>query len=311
MQPIQLSSEDNAAIAVYEWPTAKPRAVVQILHGLAEHAARYDRVAQQLNQAGYSVVAHDHRGHGPLASAAKRLGQFADASGWDWIVKDTVRVNAHARERDPSLPIVMLGHSMGSFVAQSTIGRFPELADALALSGSNLTAALELRAGRAVAQFERWRQGASGQSRLLSALSFGGYSRRFKPKRTDFDWLSRDAAEVDHYVNDPLCGFDASNQLWVDLLGGLLEITSADFFAQFRQDLPLLILGGSEDPVGGEKGLTRLAKAYQRAGVNPELVIYPQGRHEMLNEINAAQVLAELLTWLETSLSGTAAVQES
>ena len=167
------------------------------------------------------------------------------------------------------------------------------------LSGSNLAKPLELVAGLQVARLERRRKGARNPSKLLQALSFGSYAKRFKPIRTPFDWLSREVSQVDYYVADPLCGFSISTQLWVDIFNGLRDISAPSHFAQFPKSLPILILGGSRDPVGGAKGMARLASAYRQAGViDVELTVYPDGRHEMFNDIVAEQVTDDLVAWL-------------
>jgi len=201
---------------------------------------------------------------------------------------------------------------MGSFIAQATVVTQPKIADALVLSGSNLAGMAELSVGHWLARLEKWRKGAKQSSSLLRALSFGSYAKRFKPKRTEFDWLSRAPNEVDHYVIDPLCGFEVSTQLWIDVLGGLKALSSSSHFARFPKHLPIWILGGSVDPVGGERGLDRLHKAYQRAGIDHlKLTIYPDGRHEMFNDTIANQVTDDLLSWLNSTLSATTVAQDS
>lgn len=298
MRKLNLSASDASTISVAQWWPPSPRAVVQILHGLGEHYGRYDRLAAALNQNGFAVVSHNHRGHGERAKANGELGRFGDG-GWSQISADVQRVNEYCREHNPSLPVVLLGHSMGSFVAQSVIGQQPALADMLVLSGSNLANPGELKIARLLARFEAWRQGAQAHSKLLDRLSFGAYHKRFKPTRTVYDWLSRDPVEVDAYIADPLCGTEPSNELWCDLLEGLVSISNKTFFSDIPPELPVLIFGGSEDPVGGRKGLTRLADAYREAGLKDLTVtIYPGGRHEMFNESNRDQVTDDLTNWL-------------
>jgi alpha-beta hydrolase superfamily lysophospholipase len=154
-----------------------------------------------------------------------------------------------------------------------------------------------------IARFERFRQGATGRSALLEFLSFGSFNKAFKPTRTDFDWLSRDPAEVDRYINDPLCGFRCTNQLWIDLLGGLQDITKPENLARIAKTLPMLVVGGACDPVSDGERLKDLARALRQSG-NPSvtLKIYPDARHELLNETNRDAVTADLVQWLDATL---------
>jgi len=274
---------------------------VQIVHGLGEHAARYRRLAGSLTDAGYLVVAHDQRGHGRTAEQGIP-GHFADEAGWDRIIDDLERVRQEAKALRPEGRLILLGHSMGSYVAQSYVLRNPRSIDTLALSGSTFASRAQLRLFRIVAAIEKLRLGPAGRSNLLDKLSFGAFNKEFQPARTEFDWLSRDEAEVDAYVTDPLCGGQSTNQLWRDLTGGLLEISAVRALRQLPASLPVYILGGEKDPVGGAKGLTRLYDAYRQAGLSgTRLRLYPDGRHEMFNETNRDEVTADLLAWLRSA----------
>jgi len=294
---VVLDSIDGHRIIVSRWlPSGEPRAVIQVLHGLAEHAGRYERLAAAGTDAGYAVVAHDHRGHG---AGAARLGHFADRGGWDRVVADALAVNANARELAAGRPLFLFGHSMGSYLAQGLLMRSPASADRLILSGSTWPKRGEVRAGRLVATIAAWLRGPQATTRLLGDMSFGAFNRQFAPNRTGFDWLSRDVTEVDRYVADPLCGAPSSNAAWRDLLGGLLEISTAQALARIPAEMPILIIGGALDPVGGAGRLSLLADAYRRGGkANVLLTLYPEGRHEMLNETNRDEFVADLLDWI-------------
>lgn len=296
-----LSGTKGPDIHLYVWHPDDNNSngdAVQIVHGLGEHAGRYRRLAESLTGAGYLVLAHDQRGHGRTAQRGIP-GHFADQEGWDRVVEDVERVRQEAKTLRPEGRLILLGHSMGSYVAQSYALRTPHAIDALVLSGSTLASRGQLHVFRIVAAIEKLRQGAAGRSRLLDKLSFGAFNKEFRPARTDFDWLSRDEAEVDAYITDPLCGGQSTNQLWRDLTGGLLEISSVPALRQLPASLPVYILGGEKDPVGGAKGLTRLHEAYREAGLaGTTLKLYADGRHEMFNETNRDEVTADLLAWL-------------
>ena len=298
--PTRIESEGRD-IDVRSWPSADTtRGVIQILHGLAEHSARYERFARAANERGYAVVAHDHRGHGPQY-APDALGHFADRGGWTRVLGDVDAVTKAIRSAMAESPLVLLGHSMGSYIAQSYVLRYPDRIQRLVLSGSTWPNRLEVRIARLIASLLAATRGPSSPGTLMDRLSFGKFNDRFQPNRTSFDWLSRDTSEVDRYIDDPLCGHVSSNRLWADLLGGLLEISRPDSLRSIASDLPILIAGGALDPVGGAGALSRLAEAYRNAGnTDVSLKLYPEGRHEMLNETNRDEVTRDILDWIDS-----------
>ncbi|MBT8102473.1 MAG: alpha/beta hydrolase [Gammaproteobacteria bacterium] len=296
-----IRAEGNHEIPIYLWePDGMPTAVIQVFHGLGEHSARYARFAETAVAQGYAVCAHDHRGHGPNA---EDLGFFAPENSWQLLVTDGHRVSEFLREKFPDRPVVLLGHSMGSYIAQSYAMRFGNELVALILSGSTWPARLQLMIGRLLARFEAWRHGRRGSSALLDKQGFGAFNKKFEPARTELDWLSREHSEVDAYIDDPLCGGPYSTGLWIDLLGGLLAISTNAALRQISTDLPILITGGADDPVGGENGMRKLADRYLATGHNKLTTkIYPGGRHEMLNETNRDEFTNDLLAWIAASL---------
>ena len=289
------------SIFVRRWsPEAAPRASVQIAHGLAEHSARYERLAVALTGAGYAVCVSDHRGHGPNCPPAD-LGYFADSDGWRACLDDLATVAARARADFPGLPQVFMGHSMGSFMGQTFIAEHGGELAAAVLSGTSGPAPAILGLGKLVTKFERWRLGPRGKSKTIQALLFGELNKPFKPARTDFDWLSRDKAEVDKYIADPLCGFEVTNQLAIDLVGALGGLASPDTAARIPKSLPIYIFSGSRDPVGAK--LQGLIDVYKSAGLTVTAKIYPDARHETLNETNRDEVTADLLAWLNANVA--------
>lgn len=293
-----LEAEDGHRIHLQSWASGdNPRGVIQMLHGLGEHIGRYDRFANAALGRGYVVYGHDHRGHG--RSEGER-GYFADAQGWHKVIEDVRLVNDHIRESHPALPVVLLGHSMGSFIAETFAMHYGERLRALLLSGSSWPLRIQTLPGRLLAKLESLRVGKRGNSAMVNALGFNAFNRPFRPIRTEMDWLSRDEAEVDRYIADPLCGGPFTCGLWLDFLGGLYELGSDHALTRIPADLPILITGGSADPVGGEKGMTRLAMHYmQTLHQRVKLKIYPDGRHEMLNETNRDEVTADWLDWID------------
>ncbi len=299
---IQLEAPGDHSVPVYLWEAGGDAgAIIQVFHGLGEHSARYGRFAKAANAAGYTVCAHDHRGHGP---DTETIGFFAPHDGWNQLVADGRLVNRFLGTRYSGKPVVLLGHSMGSYIAQSYAMQYSDDLSALILSGSTWPSRLLVRVGRLLARFESWRLGKQGESALLNKLGFGDFNKKFEPARTELDWLSRDQDEVDRYVADPLCGGPYSTGLWLDLLGGLLDISKSANLRRIRPDLPVLVTGGGDDPVGGENGMLELVSRYEAVGhAKLSKAIYSGGRHEMLNETNREEFTSELLRWIDSTLA--------
>jgi alpha-beta hydrolase superfamily lysophospholipase len=225
------------------------------------------------------------------------------------MVEDLYAVNRHIAGLLPGVPRVLLGHSFGSFLLQAYLFEHADSIVAAALSGTNSGGGKLARVGLQVARLEKLRVGARGRSPILHALTFGPFNKRFAPNRTEFDWLSRDPVEVDKYVADPLCGFALTAQGTIDLMSGIIAIDEHAKLGKIPKSLPLYIFAGEEDPVGGAgKGPHALAKAYERAGLQVTLRLYPGARHETLNETNKDQVIADLLDWLAARLNQRAPV---
>jgi len=298
---IRLAAEDGVELFVYCWaPDRPPRAVVQIAHGLAEHGGRYARLAEALTSAGYAVYADDHRGHGRTAQGPEDLGFFAPEGGWAKCVDDLWQINRRIAADHPRVPIVFLGHSMGSFLGQDFIAQHGEALAGAVFCGSNGKPPALAALGKLIARLERLRLGRRGRSALLDQMGFGAFNKPFEPARTPFDWLSRDPVEVDRYIADPLCGARSTTQLWIDLLGGLSRIASPSLQAKIPKDLPIHLIAGGRDPVTGDtKGLEQLIGAYRAAGLTRiSHRFYAGARHELFNETNRAEVTSDLIAWL-------------
>lgn len=292
-----LNANDGHEIYVRQWRPSTPVAqVIQILHGLGEHAERYARFADAATARGCIVYCHDHRGHGKHAD---QLGYFAGNDGWSRVIDDVDTVYQEISSRHEGLPIALIGHSMGSYIAQSFLIKYSPAIAALVLSASTWPSRPLLVLAAALAKIEGWRLGARNNSALLQSIGFNDFNKPFHPARTNSDWLSRDEAEVDAYLADPFCGGPYSAQLWSDLTSGLFSVASDSALRRIQGDLPILITGGADDPVGGDKGMGRLATHYAETGHSRLRVkIYPQGRHEMLNETVRDEVTQDWLDWI-------------
>lgn len=302
---LAVSAADGSSLHTYRWlPAVPPRAVVQLAHGMAEHAARYERFAEALTGAGYAVYANDHRGHGRTASTTDH-GYFADVDGFATVVDDLRAVTDVAQAEHPGVPVVLFGHSMGSFLSRAYAAEHGTRLAGLILSGTAGDPGRLVVVGRGLARLQARLRGRRHPSGLMDRLTFGQYNAGFKPNRTDFDWLSRDDAEVDKYIADPLCGNVFSAAFYADLLGGLQQVNRPSAYAAVPADLPILVFAGEQDPLGdgGGKGPREVADRYRAAGVDDvTTTIYPDARHEMLNETNRDAVVADVLAWLDERL---------
>lgn len=300
-------ADDGAQLHVYRWAPdtgVTPRGLVHIAHGMAEHAGRYARAAEALTAAGYVVYANDHRGHGKTAKTEKDLGYFAEGAGWARVVRDLDELILREIERHPGLGVVLFGHSMGSFMTQQYVIDHGSTLHGAVLSGSGGKPGALAAVGKLVARLERLRLGERGKSKLIDSMSFDQFNRAFRPNRTRFDWLSRDETEVDRYAADPLCGFVCTATLWSQLLQAMDDIARPSAQAKISKDLPIYVFSGSDDAVGeNTRSVQRLLTAYERAGLRRVTHrFYSGGRHEMLNETNRDEVLADLIAWLDATL---------
>ncbi len=273
-------SFDGKKIYVYEWQTENPRAVVQIVHGMSEHAGRYEKFARFLNEHGFLVVADDHRGHGktdPESLGYSAGNMFADT------VRDEGEITKFYQKRFTGLPYFVLGFSYGSFLTQSYIAKYGDRIDGAVIAGSSYKKDFEVYLGSFVARVPLLFGGAKKPAKLIENLSFGAYAKKF----ADREWLSTDAVNNSEYHCDSLCGFTCSNRFYSDFFRGLRKLYTRKYKAGLRRDLPLLLVSGAKDPVGNMgKGVKKLEKFYRnKAGMkNVEYVLFEDSRHEFLNE---------------------------
>jgi len=287
----RIERPDGTVLSLYAWmPATRPKAIVQVAHGMAEHGRRYARLGAALVEVGYGVYAHDQRGHGHSVSSPAGLGVFGP-DGWNAMVADLSAVHEVVRTAHPGLPLVALGHSMGSYALQQLLLTESDRVAAAILSGSST---LDMLAA-----------GVDGSVPLSLAL----FNAPFEPARTEFDWLSSDPAEVDVYVADPLCGFTVSAQSVTDMSKAGAVLADPARLAGIRPDLPVYVLAGDADPVNAELSLLHLLiERYEQAGLrNVTSRFYPGGRHEMFNETNRDDVTRELIGWIERALQSGAA----
>jgi len=302
-------SHDGTKLYLYRWiPDVKPKAVLHIVHGMAEHAHRYRRLAEKLTSTGIEVWAADQRGHGKTADLKVNgiktggiLGYCADGKSYDIVTKDVHALNIEIR-KTVSVPIFLLGHSWGSFISQNYIEEYSNnlIINGCILSGTKGPGDFLIKIGMPFLTLLAALCGKRKGSRTARAMADGQYNKPFKPNRTQFDWLSRDEEEVDKYIADPLCGFLCSSGFYRDIARLLNKIHNNEEMAKINRHLPVYVFSGSADPVGGMSASTTvLVNAYRNLGISDlEFVLYPGARHETLNETNREEVIENLLSWI-------------
>ncbi|TGQ55643.1 alpha/beta hydrolase [Mesorhizobium sp. M1C.F.Ca.ET.193.01.1.1] len=282
----------------------RPRAVVQINHGLAEHSARYARFADFLADRGFHVYAHDHRGHGATKAPDAPLGRFANIDGIAKVIADVDAVHDLIAAEHPGLPVIVFGHSLGASIALNFVLRHSGRVHAAAIWNGNFAQGLLGQLALGILGWERMRLGSDVPSRLLPRLTFQAWGKAVPNHRTLFDWLSRDPAEVDKYIADPLCGWDASISMWRDVVQMALHAGKDASFAGVRQDLPVNLVGGEKDPASDYgKAVSHLARRMDRMGFsNLVSKVYADTRHESLNEVNRDIVMNDFAAWANSVL---------
>lgn len=296
------NAADGAEIKYLRWiPNGTIKAVLQIVHGMAEHASRYDEFAQFLNERGYAVYANDHRGHGLTAACVENTGHFADKNGWALVVNDCRILFDKIKTETADIPVFLLGHSMGSFIARDLVSQCGNEYKGMILSGTSWNTAMLVLPGKFIAKLQKFFLGKKHKSKFLVNLSFGSFNKKFKPNRTDFDWLSRVPEFVDRYVKDEYCGFYCSAGFFDDMFTGILKIQKKKTIQKMPVALPVLLACGENDPVGNyTKSVKQVYKVFKGYGIKDiELKIYFQARHEILNEINRKEVYADFLRWMD------------
>ena len=285
------SADGKTAVHAVEWlPEGRPRAVLQISHGVAEYILRYEPFAEYLTARGFAVAGHDHLGHGgSVAPGGARL-YFGPRGSWEWVVDDICTRFGLLKKQFPGIPHFLLGHSMGSFLVRTYLIRCPGTVDGAVIMGT----------GQMPAALVGRRVGEDRSSPMVDKLAFGGYNRRFAPNRTGFDWLSLNEENVDRYIADPLCGGNATVGLFRELLRGLRFIAKPENLKKMNANTPVLFISGAMDPVGDcGRGVRRAYRSFKKAGARDVSIrLYPELRHEILNEACREEVYRDLYLWL-------------
>lgn len=295
-----VKSLGGGKLCVHQWkPEGEPVGVLQIVHGISEHAKRYESFAGFLTQKGFLVVAEDHMGHGKSLLPGDAKGYFR--GGWFTAVGDTYQLLQETKKAYPGVPYILFGHSMGSFMVRTILAKHPESGvDGCVICGTGWQPDAVLKAGLGLCQTVCKMRGEENPSKFLHKVIFGAYNRRVEHPRTAYDWLTRVDPVVDAYMKDPLCGFVPASGLVRDMLTGISYIQNKDHMNQMSQSLPILFIAGGDDPVGDfGNGVQKCAEKFADAGMrNVGIRIYPLCRHELLNELNRAEVMEDVWDWI-------------
>ncbi|ABW17653.1 alpha/beta hydrolase [Alkaliphilus oremlandii] len=296
---------DGKSIYLRKWSPQTPPEnplIIQLVHGMAEHIHRYDEFAKELVKEGFIVYGHDHRGHGRTAKIREDLGYFSDEHGWNRILQDLNEINKKIRIEYPHSKIILFGHSMGSFLSRRYVQLFPHAVDGLVISGTGYRNGILGKVGMIVAKGSGLIFGKKKANPLLNKIAFGSFNNRFKPNETSCDWLTRDKEAVKAYIADPLCGFIFTSEAFYELMKGIEELHEKENLEKTPRDLPLYIFSGTQDPVGNfGKGVLKVCEIYKNMGIkNITYKLYPEGRHEMLNEINRKEVYEDVIHWIRS-----------
>lgn len=302
-----LKMDDGYEIYVRKWiddENHTPRAVVQISHGMAEHIERYNDFAQFLLKNGIFVYGNDHRGHGHTGEKAGVFGYFAEHDGFDRVVEDLHAVTKTIQMKHPNVPIILLGHSLGSFLVRRYIQKYSDDIFAAILSGTAGNPGFAASIGKFIAKREMKKYGKTTPSPLMNRIIFGSYNKGFDNVKNKFAWLSRDEAVVEAFLQDPYCGFVCSGTFFYDLLTGLQLIHQDELIRETRKDLPIFFISGDRDPVGGySKGVKNVIKQFEKNGLQQITYRFYRGaRHEVLNELNKEEVYHDVYTWIKQIL---------
>lgn len=300
MKEFKINVKDGHQLFLRVWtPELSPKGMIHILHGMAEHSLRYDAFAKYLNFLGFVVVAHDHRGHG-FTKEEDEKGWFAEKNGWAVVLQDAYEIEQLMRKEYPSLPLILFGHSMGSFMARSLIGMHPGFYDAVVISGTGASQGIIGKIGKRIALSHAKKVGSKTPDKMMHSLSFGSFNKKIQNPKTGSDWLSKDEEMVKKYEDDPLCGFVCSSQFYADLLDGIALANSKDNASKIPSSLPMLLISGAEDPVGGfAKGVKKVYSLYKNVGLSDvTLTLIDGDRHEILNEVGREKTQEKIGLWI-------------
>jgi len=298
-------TRDHLKMFYYHWksPNKQPKGIVQIAHGMGEHAGRYKNIAAILQKEGYEVYANDHRIHGQSVTTKKDLGVYDGTNYFDDAVEDMKEFTDLIKKEHPDKKLILFGHSMGSFFSRDFVTKYGDNVDLLVLSGTASFIKFMGTVGLIGASVVKFFNGGKPSNNVLKAMFFNEFNKKFKPNRTKVDWISSDENEVNLFDKDPLRIEDFSTKVFIDIISGNKKVNEKQAFKATPKHIPIYMFAGESDPVGEMgKGVRKVAKYYKRAGVKDLTLKLYKGRHEMLNETNKQDVEQDFIHWLNTKI---------
>lgn len=298
------SAGTTKIFAVRYVPDGEVKAVLQIAHGMVEFIERYENFAAYLNARGILVTGNDHIGHGASVNSKEEWGYFAKENGNQVLYTDMHKLTEITKKRYPNVPYFLLGHSMGSFYTRQYLCEYGKELDAAIVMGTGYQPLMLVRAGRLITKIIALFKGWKYRSKFVDNMAFGGYNKKFEPSRTSKDWLTKDTAIVDQYLADPRCTFMFTLNGYYNMFTGISRLYDKKLLDKMPKELPVLFVAGADDPVGdfGE-GVKRAAESFQAVGMkHVEVKLYPNDRHEILNETDREQVYEDLYVWLSDNM---------
>ncbi len=299
------SSHTGKKIFATEYiPDTAPLFILQIAHGIGEHGGRYAHFARFMAEQGAYVVVPDHLGHGRSINQDEQRGMFAERDGWNFVVSDVDKLRRIAEQKHPGTPYFLLGHSMGSFIARTYVTKHSDGMTGLLLSGTGFPNQAKLQMGIVLTNSIRTLRGPEHRSRLVRKLAFADSNRDFEPVKTPSDWLSRDESIVLGHINDEMCQFLPTVSMYGDMFEGIRFVCDQKNVEKVSKTLPILLFSGDKDPIGDRgEGVVATYNSYLEANCSDvQLKLYPEGRHEMLNELNRSEVYSDLLAWIKSKI---------
>lgn len=296
------SADKMTKIHAVEWlPEGKPKAILQIAHGVSEHILSYNDFAKYLVDKGIVVVGNDHIGHGTSLSPNKRAMHFGPKGSWKYVVEDANTCVKIMKEKYPDIPYCILGFSLGSYLLRTYLIDYPENIDAGIIMGTGQVPSFQIALAKIVANNEAKKVGEDHTTPQINKLTFGEYNKAFSPNRTPCDWLCSNNESLDKYLDDPLRGGDMSAGLFREMLSGMAYTGKIKNISKMNKEIPLLFISGDMDLVGDKgKGVKKAISLYKKAGVkDTELKLYKDLRHDILHEVNCKEVFNDIYNWLE------------
>lgn len=297
-----LSRDGMTKIHAIEWvPDGEIKAVLQICHGMVEYIDRYDEFARYLTDRGYYVVGHDHLGHGQSIQKEEDLGYFHEKCGNKFVIGDMHQLRQKTQSKYPDAPYFILGHSMGSFLTRQYIQMYGQGIKGAVIMGTGHQPAILLNLGKVLCKLIASVKGWHYRSKFINNMAFGSYNKKFRPAKTDVDWVTSDPGQLAKYVADPLCSFTFTINGYYHLFCSIKALTKKEDRDKIPKDLPIFFVAGKDDPVGNfGKSVEKVYEMYRECGIKDlSIRLYEGDRHEILNETDRRQVYQDLYEWLE------------